>query len=53
LDKKKAEIRKSEEALVKSKKELEKQAVKQKASQSLTGSQKEQELQDEVDKCMV
>jgi hypothetical protein len=53
LDKKKADLRKIEEGFVKSKKEAEKQALKLKTSHSLSSSQKEQELQSEVDKCMV
>ncbi|KAI0645645.1 BRE1-domain-containing protein [Trametes meyenii] len=52
-DKKRAELRKLEESLIKAKKDAEKQATKLKSLSSSSGSNaKEAELQSEIDKCM-
>ncbi|KAI0675260.1 BRE1-domain-containing protein [Trametes maxima] len=52
-DKKRAELRKLEESLIKAKKDAEKQATKLKSLSSTSGSNaKEAELQSEIDKCM-
>jgi E3 ubiquitin-protein ligase BRE1 len=54
LSKERSELRKQEEALSKSKKEVEKQlAAKGKVIPPGSASQREAELQSEVDKCMV
>lgn len=54
LSKERSELRKMEESLVRSKKEMEKQqAAKGKVISLGSTSQREAELQSEVDKCMV
>ncbi|KAJ8462214.1 hypothetical protein ONZ51_g11039 [Trametes cubensis] len=53
LDKKRAELRKLEESLLKAKRDVEKQATKYKSmSGSSSSNAREAELQSEVDKCM-
>ncbi|KAI0775654.1 BRE1-domain-containing protein [Trametes elegans] len=53
LNAKRTELRLLEESLLKTRKDLEKQAARQKASSSSSGSStKEAELQSEIDKCM-
>ncbi|KAI0328649.1 BRE1-domain-containing protein [Cubamyces sp. BRFM 1775] len=53
LDKKRTELRKLEESLLKAKRDVEKQATKFKSmSSSSTSNAREAELQSEVDKCM-
>lgn len=53
IEKKRAELRKLEESLIKSKKDAEKQATKLKSMSTSSGNAKEAELQSEIDKCMV
>lgn len=53
IEKKRAELRKLEESLIKSKKDTEKQATKLKSMSTSSGNAKEAELQSEIDKCMV
>ena len=54
IEKKRAELRKLEEGLLKSKKDAEKQATKLKALSGASGANaREAELQNEIDKCMV
>ncbi len=53
IEKKRAELRKLEESLIKSKKDTEKQATKLKSMSTSSGNAKEAELQNEIDKCMV
>ncbi|EIW63378.1 BRE1-domain-containing protein [Trametes versicolor FP-101664 SS1] len=52
IEKKRAELRKLEESLIKSKKDAEKQATKLKSMSTSSGNAKETELQSEIDKCM-
>ncbi|OJT06362.1 E3 ubiquitin-protein ligase BRE1 [Trametes pubescens] len=52
IEKKRAELRKLEESLIKSKKDTEKQATKLKSMSTSSGNAKEAELQNEIDKCM-
>lgn len=53
VDQKNTELRRADENLVRLRKESERQASKYKLLSTGTSSQKEEELQKEVDKCMV